>query len=299
MKELFLNVAANIVSTLILAFIGSIAYGYFYWKNRRDILQFFGVTRSNPNICVYVSNLNIQPGGTFGIKDVKKGYVGSAITKLEYDGALLIQHELKAKPLALLPRTLQDWLGQKNLELRTIDVPIKISLSKLDFDKNERDLIFKDNLIILGTGIYNSLSDYYLNKYFPDNYEENIYDSYFYDEQINNEPRVIKIRDKEVTEPATLEGRAKGTESAFIQRFHHRFHHENREINVFICAGLSSSATFGSVRYLVENWRKLQEKYDKKDLRIGLLFRNQVPDGELVKQPVPVCENFLRRSKSR
>lgn len=289
MQDFLLNVAVNIVSTLVLALIGFIAYAYLYWKNRKEILQFFGVTSSKPNICIYVSNLNIRPGGTSGIEPVDKGYIGSAITKLEYDGALLIQHELKAKPLALLPKTLQDWLGQESLELRTIDASIKLSPSKAI--TNNRDPIFNDNLIILGTGIYNSLSHYYLKEYFVNH---DIYRWYFYHDKDSKGQRIIGIHRDGLSDSATDQGREDHVEPAFIQRVHD----VDKKISVFICAGLGSSATLGSACYLAENWRDLQRRFGNEEFGIGLLFRNQDPDGESVGQPEIFYENFLRRSKS-
>ncbi|MDJ0796174.1 MAG: hypothetical protein QNJ51_04940 [Calothrix sp. MO_167.B12] len=290
MRELLMNVAANIISTLILALIGFIAYGYLYWKNRKEILNFFGVSNSKPNICIYVSNLNVREGGTSGIEPIDKGYVGSAITKLEYDGALLIQNELKAKPLALLPKRLQDWLGQENLELRTIDAPIKISPPKPIL--NSRDTIFNDHLVVMGTGIYNSLSHYYLKEYFRNH--EDIYRFYFYHKKNDKGQRIIGIRQHRLADSTTDEGRDKHIEPAFIQKFYD----VERQIYVFICAGLGSSATLGSARYLSENWRDLQRKFGNKDFGIGLLFRNQDPDGESVGKPEIFYENYLQPSKS-
>lgn len=289
MNEILINVIANLIAALILALIGFIVYSFLYWKNRNRILRFFGITSSNPNICIYVSNLNIRPGGTSGIENIDKGYIGSAITKLEYDGALLIQHELKGKPLALFSKRLQDWLGQENLELRAIDAPIKISPTKQI--ASNRNPAFSSNLIILGTGVYNSLSHYYLNDYFPKHDE--IYWFYFYHAKDNKGQRVIGIHQDGLADSITEEGREQRVEPAFIQRFYD----VDKKISVFICAGLGSSSTLGSSRYLIENWRYLQRKFGNEDFGIGLLFRNQDPDGELVGQPELFRENLLRRSK--
>lgn len=289
MQEFWLDVLVNIVSTLILALIGFIAYAYLYWKNRREVLHFFGINNSSPNVCIYVSNLIIKPGGTSGIEPIDKGYVGSAITKLEYDGALLVQRELKAKPLALLPRSLQDWLGQENIELRTIDVPIKLSPPKT----TNRDPVFNDNLIILGTGIYNSLSHYYLREYFIKH--SDLYSWYFYHAKDNMGQRILGIHRRGFEDSPIDEGRDNGVEPAFIQRIND----VDRKITVFVCAGLGSSATFGSARYLAEHWRDLQRIFKDEEFGIALLFRNQDPDGESVGQPEICYEGFLKRQGKR
>ncbi|MBP0015918.1 MAG: hypothetical protein J7540_07320 [Roseofilum sp. SID2] len=281
MQALLLSIFANMISAMILGLAGFIAYGYLYLKNRKEVLNFFGVTSTNPRICIYVSNLNIKSGGTSGIELIEKGYSGSAITKLEYEGALLLQGELKAKPLVLLAKEIQNWLGSKILELRTIDAPIEVSPTK--------DPIFKQNLIILGTGIYNSLSHYYLRNYFPRH--SNDYDFYFYHTKDNEGRRVIGIRQKGLKDTHIDEGREINAEPGFIQRFRDI----DRDINIFICAGLGSSATFGTARYLAENWRDLQQQFGDHDFGIGLLFHNQNPDDESVKHPEIRLRERLKR----
>jgi len=289
MQAFLLNVSENLVSTLILALLGYIAYTYLYWKNRKEILHFFGIRNNCPNLCIYVSSLNIKPGGTSGIEAINKGYIGPAITKLEYDGALLVQSGLKAKPLALLPKTLQDWLGQGNIELRTIDVPIKISPRST----TNTDPIFNENLVILGSSIYNSLSHYYLNEYFKKH--SDIYPWYFYFAKNNAGQRIIGIHRKGFEDSPIDEGRDNRVEPAVVMRINDI----DRNITVFICAGIGSSATFGSARYLAEHWRDLQRIYSNDEFGILLLFRDQDPDAESVGKPEVFDEGRLKRQGKR
>lgn len=285
MQAFWINVLVNIVSTLVLALVGLIAYAYLYWRNRREILHFFGVSNAKPNASIYVSTLNIKPGGTTGIEPIDRGYVGAAINKLEYEGALAIQNELKARPLALLPRKLQDWFGQDNIELRTVDVPVRLSPPKA----TNRDPAFDSNLIILGTGVYNSLSHYYLKEYFVKH--SSIYPWHFYHDKNIEGQRIIGIHRRGFKDSLIDEGRDGRTEPAFIQRIHD----VDRNTTVFVCAGLGSSATFGSARYLSERWRDLQRTFGDEEFGLALLFYNQNPDDEFVGQPQVCYEGFLRR----
>lgn len=284
----WINVLVNIVATLIIALVGLIAYAYLYWKNRKEVLHFFGINNKKPNASIYLSTLNIKPTGTTGVEAIDKGYIGAAINKLEYDGSLLIQHELKAKPLALLPKNLQDWLGKESIELRTVDVPIKLSPS-INANKNSA---FDNNLIILGTGVYNSLSHYYLKEYFIKH--SNFYPWYFYHAKDNKGQRIIGIHRRGFEDSPIDKGRDNHVEPAFIQRIYD----VDCKITVFICAGLGSSATFGSARYLSENWRSLQQKFGNAEFGVALLFYNQDPDGEFVGQPQVCYEGFLRQIQS-
>lgn len=285
MQAFWLNVLVNIVSTLVLALIGLTAYAYFYWKNRRGILSFFGINNANPNVSIYVSTLQVKSGGTEGIEKIDKGYSGAAINKLEYEGALLIQKELKARPLALLPRTVQDWLGQDNIELRTVEVPIKLSPSKT----TNRDPAFDSNLVILGTGIYNSLAHYYLKEYFKKH--ERLYPWYFYHGKKDSQ-RIIGIHRRGFGD-SPIEGREHQIEPAFIQRIRDA----DRKTTVFICSGLGSSATYGSARYLSEHWKDLQRKFKDDEFGTVLLFSNQQPDDEFVGQPQVCYGELLGRER--
>lgn len=285
MREFWINVLVEIVATLVIALGGFVTYAYIYWKSRKKILHFFGIKSSKPNICVCVSALNIKPGGSVGIEPVVTGYVGTATTKLEYEGALSIQKVLKAQPFVLLPRTLQDWLGQKNIELRNVDIPIKLSPP----ESKTLDPEFNSNLIVLGTGVYNSLSHYYLKEYFARHTD--LYPWHFYHEKNQQGQRVIGIRRRDL-EDSPVTGRTNRIEPAFIQRIYD----VDRKITVFVCAGLGSSATFGSARYLSENWRYLQRTFGDEEFGIGLLFYNQDPDKEFVNEPTVYYEGLLRRA---
>lgn len=282
LSELLVNLAANLVSTLILALIGILIYIFLYWRNRRGILRFFGIVNARPSICIYMSRLTIKPRGTLAIEYVEKGYSGPAITKLEYDGALLIQNELKSRLLPLLPKSLQDWIGQESIELKTIDVPIKLSsLQPIN------DQVFSDNLILIGSGIYNSLSHYYLNEYFQNHLQR--YSCYFFHKKDNQGQRVIGIYRRGINN-APIEGRDQNNEPAFILRINDL----DYGVSVFICGGLGSSATYGSVRYLAKNWKRLQRKFQNKEFGIALVFPNQEPDGEFVQEPIVRTEFSLR-----
>lgn len=286
--DFWINIAAELTLIVFFGFIGFIIYLY-YLRDRKGILSFFGIQDNRPNTTIYLSTLQVKPGGTEGIEPIGQGYSGSAISKIEYDAGLLIQKELQSKPLALLPSNIQDWLGQKTVELKELNIPILLSPKSQNLDIS----VFDNNLIIIGTGVYNSLSYYYLNKYLPKYYDKNYYSRYFYNRKEANGQRIICIRERGIRD-IILEGRDSGSESAFIQRIIDR----DYGITVFICAGLGSSATFGSTRYLAENWKSLQQKFRNTEFGIGLIFRNQNQDeelGTLIRSPDVVLKSFSLR----
>ena len=281
MKEIAINLVSDLVSITLFAIFWAVVYLWFFWRRKKSCLHFFGVQNEPPNICIYLSRLAVKPGGTTSLESTKSGYSGLAIVKPEYDGALLIQEQLQSKILAFLPKTLQEWLGQSSAILKILNVSIKISPS-LPLQNG----IFSNNLLILGTGVYNSLAQYYLKDFLP--HHRNRY--FFYEKNSEGE-RVIGIRQKGL-EDTLIKGRSYGNEIAFIQRINDDFTQKDFEITVFICAGLGSSATYGSVRYLAENWRDLQRKFKDKEFGICLSFPNQASDDEFVR-PAEVIQTFL------
>jgi hypothetical protein len=48
---------------------------------------------------------------------------------------------------------------------------------------------------------------------------------------------------------------------------------------VFICSGLGSGATSGSVQYLAENWSRLQRQYRDREFGLCLSFATTDRDG--------------------
>lgn len=86
-------------------------------------------------------------------------------------------------------------------------------------------------------------------------------------------------------------GRGKGLEIAFVTRL--------RDVTndnvVVICAGRDAGATFGTVRYLAEEWRYLHKEYGSDDFSVALAFAQLDPNTKPAVAPqVP----FARRLKS-
>jgi hypothetical protein len=207
-----------------------------------------------------------------GIEEITTGYHGPSISKLEYDGALLLQRLLRARPWPILNNIRERFEGDF-LGIRQLEVEIKLSPPK-PFD----DLtVSHETLIIAGGPIYNSYTNYYLNKHFR---ERNRNKKFFYFDRSSGGERAIKLHQEGATD-SVLEGRADKVESAFVQRINDTEH----QLTVFICAGLGASATYGCLRFLCEKWQTLQRDYDGKEFGIGLLFRGQDSNNDRVCQP--------------
>ena len=155
-QEILINVIADLIVTIGLTLLGVSTIVVFYILERQRLLQFFGITNSNPNLSIFVSRLEIKPGGTTGFEPISQGYFGPGIIRVEYKGALLIRDTFRSRLFARLPEGFQGWLAQRSVALVDLDPEIDVS------PKNP-DEIPNDNLVLLGTGIYNLGSQIYLN----------------------------------------------------------------------------------------------------------------------------------------
>jgi hypothetical protein len=261
------GVAANLITTSTFTILGVTAFIWLSVSQRRRLFRFFGVNRRVLGVRIYLSQLQVQPGGTKGTEPVSQGFTGPAIVKMEYDAGLLLVNLFRPRALALVPDLLRELLSAISVTLADVDVDVEIAPT---LDTFSRDLHVAQNLITCGGAIYNAISHYYLNQ-----------DRSFYFFATNADgERVIKVRDNSAT-GLEGQGRASGHELACIQRL------KDPEFGttVFICAGLGSGATYGSVDYLVSNWRRLLHRYGDKEFGICLAFKTTAHDEPPTVQP--------------
>src|SRR5262245_50834898 len=95
-NEVAVNTIANLVAALIIALLGVGTYLLVVISERKKIFRFFGVSGKLPSVRIYVSRLEIKPGGTVGFEPIKAGYHGPSISKIEYEGALLLCRKLSS-----------------------------------------------------------------------------------------------------------------------------------------------------------------------------------------------------------
>lgn len=274
------NIAANLITASIFTILGVVAFIWLSVIQRRHLFRFFGVSRGALDLRVYLSQLQVQPGGTKGIEPVKFGYQGPAIVKLDYDAALLLMDLFQPRALALIPDILRDLLSAVFVTLAEVDADIAITPTLEGFSE-ERDLA--QNLVTCGSSIYNSVSAYYLKQ---DR-------SFYYFTKNADGVRVLQARDPNAPD---LEGMGRGTghELACIQRLKD----PDYGTTVFICAGLGSGATYGSVDYLVRNWRRLWRQYGDMELGLCLSFAMTNPD-EAPPAEAQVLHRTSRRAAAR
>lgn len=279
LKDLLVNVSAELISLFIVAIIGLAVSLIFYVRNRRKKLHFFGIKSQRPDMNIFLSRIEIREGGTKGLIPIKRGFFGAAITQLEYEACMMIKSEVDSSLLALFSKEFRDWLNLDNLSLR--DLRLKIEVSPGSNREESIDDYLNQNVFIIGSSMYNLLTHYYLLDYFK---EKRGWHCFYEEVEVapGESERIIgvrKINSKgEVITEIPMKGRASGQEVGII----HKFYDAKRKITVFLCFGHSASSTYGSVRYLIKHWKVLQKKCDARGFIICLAFRRQQPNSEII-----------------
>ncbi|HEY7781836.1 MAG TPA: hypothetical protein VIC85_16715 [Ktedonobacterales bacterium] len=258
------NIAANLITASIFTVLGASAFVWLSVTQRRRLFRFFGVGRGTLDVRMYLSRLQIQPGGASGTEPITNGYVGPAIVKMDYDAGLLLVELFQPRALALIPDVLRDLLSTLFISLAEVDAHIEVAPTPEDFAEDRH---LTQPLVACGGAIYNVISSHYLNQ------ERSFY--YFAKNAAGH--RVMRARDPQAPDLEAL-GRSRGHELACIQRLRE----PTSDSIVFVCAGLGSGATYGSVEYLVRNWRRLWHRYGDAEFGICLSFAtaeyDEMPD---------------------
>lgn len=270
------NLIANLISTLILSAAGLSTLLLLFIVNRWELFRFFGINRKNPNIRLYLSRIEIKPRGTVGLEEVKEGSRGSAINELEFQAALILRDQFRSKLVGLVPNLFRGW-PTPLLALSPLDPVIELSPPK-------GAGFVHDNLIVIGSGVYNSIAREHLD---PDTSCL----SFVKDEK--TERRALRICRKgmqPLTEWRLIDqgsGPPLRMERGIIRRVNLRGPAQDKKsYSVFICAGMGSGATYGAVKYLNENWRRLYKRYKAREFSLYLTFENLDPESIPTKAPI-------------
>ena len=268
------EIIANIVVAILTIIIAFLFFFFVYSRERGQILRFFGFQENRSDLVVYVSRLRVQAGGAHGIVPISTGYVGPAITKIEYDGALRVCGSLRSRYIPLIPRNVQDWFNRRFFSLLSLNPDIRISPPEY----HGGDV---PNVVAIGSPVYNAVTSHYMSGT----------SSWFV---LNNRQvsggneRIFQVKRGGLA-GHDIPGRSAGKEIGTLQRIVAEENNVRR--TVFICAGTGTSATFGSVRYLMDHWQELHKKYGREDFAVWLEFRGQSPeppDDEHVNHPTNI-----------
>jgi hypothetical protein len=271
------NLIADVIWTILLLFMAVLFTQWAYRRRRRDIFSFFGLNRECPSVTIYVSTMYIHERGTTALEEITQGYVGPALSKIEYQTALLLEQKLTERPVAIVPEKIQTWIGGNFFHIGYANVQIEFSPWKGGWPA-VRDSIGHTlpagTIIVLGSNIYNSVARWYLER-LHDSSKCHQYLRFSVGE--SEEENGTKRRERSIVrydkEHKTRQSLPSQPEPALITRL------RDEERTVFICAGIRGWATAASGIYLLRNWRDLHTRFSGDDFAVELICPK--PDGDL------------------
>jgi hypothetical protein len=271
--SIIVNLLANLITAAILGLIGFVAYAAVFITERNRLVRFFGMKRRPLSVRLYLSRLQIVAGGTTGFESLRDGYVGPSISKIEYDGALLIARSFSSSMIALMPASVRTWIAHRYPRVGTLTPSIDVCPRHLS------SVASGGTVIALGGAVYNAITQHYL---------KHPSCPFYFDKRADGQralwKRHVGLRDYEP--PIEIEGRSMARELGIVQKLYD----STTDTTVFICAGLGSSATVGCAKYLAENWRSLLHRHGDGAFALCLAFQDQQPDSELVVDPLLIHE---------
>jgi hypothetical protein len=250
---------AGIAFTIVL----SLGFRTVMLINRQRMLRFFGISSSCPELGIYLSRLTVERAT--GLEEILKGYQGPAVQNAELVGAVEVRDLLKAKRVAVLSRTIREWLGRRFIAIAPVDPTIKVSPKKDHVD----ELPARQSVISLGSHIYNSLFR-----------KHNEQSRYF--EFCKNDGGERGILIKMGPQKGDFLTRRNGQREIGVLE---RVNDASGKRSLFYCAGLGASATLGCVRYLAQNWESLYRENGLNEFALYLVFPDQDSNEEKVVPP--------------
>jgi hypothetical protein len=270
--DLLVNVAANIVATLIL---GGLALIVLTNYRSRGVRRFFGVAGGGASVKIYLSAIAVKKGGTTGTAEIREGFHGDAMTELEYRHALRFASLLRSGSFSWVLTTVLGSRAGADKILSTIEKSPSYRQNKRD---DESQIVYENPpvsaqlhestcTVLVGGPIYNLLTHELLrsrptnaNRFFE-----------FIRENDSDGNGVRGIRDLTVRVPESHVRRT--SNGSIIDYFIVSRLTLERGKKTFVCAGTCTAATAAAVDQLA-NWEQFK-KFDDKDF--GVLYRIYLP----------------------
>lgn len=126
--NVYINIVGSIIWTFVLLSIFYVIGVLITTTERKRISSFFGISRRDRRLTIFLSNIRIQPNGTIALEPVRPGYSGSAASCLEYQAAHVLREMVTNKPLnPMQSDSAEDLVGRIVRRFEQTDVRIKLS----------------------------------------------------------------------------------------------------------------------------------------------------------------------------
>lgn len=222
--NILINIISNLITIPVLVLIGLTIH---YFTCRSKLLSFFNL-KKNKRIILYLSNLRVPSGGSFGIDGVPRSYGGCAIPLNEANLIPLYQRlfNLIVPVLKSQPGILQ-WLMFSDIQVEAHISPTKIN----QIEKNA-------TFISMGSPGYNCASKYIEN---------------------NLNPLCKFTNDNTGFQVQGMDNTISDTCCSFVQK---SVNSQTGQVAYYV-AGMSIIGTTGAAIFLTKQWKYLYKKYPK------------------------------------
>lgn len=283
------NVVASALYTILVAS-GVVSLSVLVLRRHRGrLFAVLGLDSRAPVLRVYVSRLDVLPGGSQGTDGrLALGFVGPALMQLEYQGARQICRLLEEPFLKILPDVFRRLLEGRGRYLA--DVEVHIDVSPPPERRQSVQAHGTDSVVLLGSDVYSAVvRDIYRDDAtFVRFVSEGTGDVFDASRTDHADPTfAIRLEGKW----HTIEARAAGRELGVIQRVT-----LSSGRRVLMCAGVSASATRGSAEYFASRWAELHKEFDQDDFLVTLSFAAQQADSAAVSHPERLVDYERRRA---
>lgn len=276
-ESFWLSILANGLTTTIYIALALAVLGGFWILDRRHLLAFFRLSSGERRLTVLTSRLEITQGSVQASEPLVPGYIGPAIVRMEYLGAEAIAQLFWPVLIPHMPTRWRQWVLERTPRVSGVNVTI-------DTCPLDRDLLPHGTVVLIGAGIYNSASKYYLDEH-PG--------GFFRFKWLESGASVVEVL-RGPRSGQSLRGRGAGNASRELAIVQAITDTERNRV-VLLCVGSGTSSTFGAARYLAENWRQVHRRAKNRDFGLVLSFPGQVADVDdpaSVHQPIKVDEQY-------
>lgn len=269
MDNLWSNIFANIVSTIIIALLAWVLPLLFLippiYLRRLRLFRFFGITKQRNKIKVYFSSVYVLPGGSADFNGITRSFSGPATPSGELSIMQSVSDLFKEPLLDGLPKPIKEWLGKRIWLLSNISPTFGGSPAT-------RSKIENSNIITIGSQYYNTVTDYYTETCSP----------------------ILKMIINQNNQAIIRVTRGKRQNDIFTPRpqldddlgIIEKTTDKASGNTIFITAGLGVFGTISSVHFLCNNWNKLYKEFGAKTFAICIRIQNITTDPNAVKKPV-------------
>jgi len=303
--QFLIQFLADLTLALLLAGL-AIAIASTSW--RRDIHYFFGVQRPRRGaITVKLSCMNVLPHGCTGADVVTEGFVGPAMSELEYRFALRLAHSVQTKPIARALRALRDVPGSsidepivcdiRMSEQCPSDAPVDFS-STTELMERVKSGLRGGTYILVGDPTYNAATGYVLTN---SSSRFRFVHGLPSDERRRRTVRIENVYHDAGSGVSEEHERSREPDGSNVEyAILERIMDWDGGI-VFICAGTSTSATIAALRELT-HWRELAHRFDRhrgrqlsghaRKSNFGILYQVRTANVEDVPAQTDVVERW-------